>query len=633
MNTWRKQKNASDPKPPESAFPAERPIKAFMGWDGVMIWDESVNIVDMARSYMEQAAKESCGQCFPCRLGTERMSRILNNICQGKGKEADLASLETLARQVHETARCDIGRTSPLPILDLLTHRKKDFLKVIEQGLTVERRDYTARVTAPCMNACPSHVNIPGYLEQIRFDRWDKALAIVRQDCPMPGTIGRVCVRPCEFNCQRTKMEEPLAIKSLKRFIADQEIAHKAEPEFETAAAKPEKVAVIGAGPAGVSCAFYLGQNGYKCTVFEKDLEPGGMAAFGIPDYRLPRPVLRREAEIIKGLGAEIQYGKTLGEDFTVQSLLDEGYKAVFLGLGAPAASSMRCEGEDACYMGFLPGIDYLRQAAENKKPLSGDQILIIGGGNVAMDCARTARRHGFKEVHVIYRRTRAEMPADHVEIEEAEEEGVQFHFLVAPLKIQAKNEKITSLKCQRMELGEPDDSGRRRPVPIEGETYEIECDAIVPAIGQVCCVDIAVPEAETTRWKTLVADEATGQCTNPPLFGGGDCLTGPSSLIAALAAGKRAAYYMTQYMEGESCTISDKDLMDSFYENLGVFNFKEKLPCKGFSPRLPLPALSPEERVKNFEEVEEGYTPEQARSESARCLRCYRIGVAALGN
>ena len=477
---------------PDSLSPST-PLKGLMGWDGVTLWDRELNVVDMARAYMESAKDESCGQCFPCRLGTKEMSEILDRICAGQGEMGDLDRLEKLARLLMDTARCNIGQTTPRPILDCLTKRRDDFKKAVEAKEAIARGRYMAKVTAPCMNACPSHVDIPAYLEEIRFGNWDKALEIVRRDCPMPGTIGRVCVRPCESNCRRGLLDEPLAIKGLKRYIADQEIAQEAEPVFECAEAREEKVAIIGAGPAGVSCAFYLARLGFKSVIFEAMEEPGGMAAVGIPDYRLPRNLLRREVALVEKLGVEIRYGVNVGQDLSLDEIVSQGFKAVFVGVGAPESSSMRCEGEDAGYQCFMTGIGFLKEVAQGKKPIKGKRMLVIGGGNVAMDCVRTALRQGFTDVNLLYRRTEAEMPADPQEIEEAKEEGVKFHYLIAPQKVLAEDGKVTGLECLRMELGEPDASGRRRPVPIEGSNFVIETDAIVPAIGQTCVVDLRI--------------------------------------------------------------------------------------------------------------------------------------------
>ncbi len=610
-------------------------FKAFMGWDGLAVRDDSINLVDMCRAYMEQAAKESCGQCFPCRMGTARMARILDRICEGQGKPADLEELERLARMVKDTSKCDIGQTSPRPILQALKEFREQFKAAVESRKPITRGEYVAKVTAPCINACPSHVDIPGYLEKIRFGRWDEALDLIRNDCCLPGTIGRVCVRPCEFNCRRSLLDQPIAIKWLKRYAADCEIKAQARPDYRADQPRDKKVAVIGAGPAGLACAFHLGRMGYKSTIFESNSEGGGMAAMGIPDYRLPREILQKEIALVESVGAEIRYGVNVGPDLTLDDLLDQGYDAVFVGVGAPESASMRCEGEDAGYNCFMTGIEYLRKAAlGDPRPIEGQKMVVIGGGNVAMDCTRTALRCGFTDVNLVYRRTEAEMPADPVEIVEAKEEGIKFHYLIQPIEVLAKDGKVSGLKCLKMELGEPDDSGRRRPVAIKGSEFVIEADAVVPAIGQICVVDCVLPpegEAELTRWKTLVVDEITGQSGKPEIFGGGDCITGPATLIAALAAGKRAARHMAQYLETGQCAPDEGERLEKLIAASGVFVPDEKMPYQGSTQRAHPEALPPEKRIKSFVEVEGGLSPAQALAEADRCLRCYRIGLAAV--
>ena len=613
-------------------FGKGKPLKAFMGWDGMFVRDATVNIVDMTREYATHVADQSCGHCTPCRECTYRIKETLERICEGKGVEDDLDMVEYMARYVMDSSYCDIGLTSPRPILDAVENGRADFLRAIQEKKPIPRGNYVAKITAPCINACPSHLDIPGYVEKIHLGQWQEALEIIRRDCCLPGTIGRVCVRPCEFSCRRGLMDEPIAIKALKRFAADQELIQGVEPRFSTPETKKDKVAIIGAGPAGLACAYYLGKRGYKTTLFEAMPEPGGMAKAGIPDYRLPPDILNYEVSQVEKLGAEIKYGVNVGKDMTLEDLTKKGYKAVFVGVGAPEASAMRCEGEDAGYERFMTGIHFLREIAFGRTPIEGKKIAVIGGGNVAMDCVRSAMRIGFDDVNLIYRRTEAEMPADPVEIEEAKEEGIKFNFLVQPIKILAENGKVSGLECLKMELGEPDESGRRRPVPIEGSNFIIECDAMVPAIGQVVVVDRVMPEGtELTRWKTLVVDDITFQSSQPNVFGGGDCITGPATLIGALAAGKNAARFIAHYLETGECKPEDADWMEKIIGDLGVYDKEETMPFAGQTQRPRQAALDPSVRTKDFKEVESGFSLSDAFKEASRCLRCYRIGLAAV--
>jgi formate dehydrogenase beta subunit len=361
--------------------------------------------------------------------------------------------------------------------------------------------------------------------------------------------------------------------------------------------------------------------------------EPGGMAAVGIPDYRLPREILRAEALQVEKLGCEIRYGVNVGVDITLEDLKLQGYEAIFVGVGAPEAAEMRCEGERAGYRCFMTGIEFLRRTADGERPIEGKKLLVIGGGNVAMDCVRSALRMGFTDVNLVYRRTRAEMPADPLEVKEAQEEGVQFHYLVAPVRIIAQNNTATGLECLKMQLGEPDASGRRSPVPVEGSNFVIECDAIVPAIGQTCVVDCVLPPEDVvmTKRKTLVTDDITRRTSQPHVFSGGDCVTGPATLIAALAAGKNAARFIDRFLASGKSEPEESDYMEKLIAQLGVFFYKEKMPYADTTRKLHPPVLAPEVRVRSFDEVEGKASPARGVKEAARCLRCYRIAMAAV--
>ena len=550
-----------------------------------------------------------------------------------RGRPDDLELLEQLAHLVSATSRCDIGQTTPRPLLDLLRLHRDAFAAAIDNAEPVARGHYVSQVTAPCINACPSHVDIPAYVEKIHDGLWAEALDIINNDCCLPGVVGRVCVRPCEFNCRRQRLDEGIAIRALKRFAADTTLARGPAIPLSPGPDKGHKVAIIGAGPAGLACAYYLGRAGYRTTIFEMLNEPGGMAAVGIPDYRLPRDILRGEAQQVEKLGGEIRYGVHVGQDITFQDLMVQGYEAIFVGVGAPEASSMRCEGENEGYECFMTGVAFLKSVADGQRPIEGKKLLVVGGGNVAMDCVRSAVRLGFTDVNLLYRRTSAEMPADPQEVKEAKEEGITFHYLVAPQRILAENGKVTGLECLKMELGEPDASGRRRPVIIDGSNFVIECDAIVPAIGQTCVVDCVLPsdDVDLTNYRSVVVDEITGRSKQPHIFAGGDCVTGPATLIAALAAGKNAARYIDGFLTDGKTEPQDRDYMDRLIARLGVYSHKEKMPFAGGTHKLEPPVMPAEERIKTFAEVEACASYAEAVHEAGRCLRCYRVGMAVV--
>ena len=607
------------------------PFKALLGWKGIVVWDEAADPVDLLRAYLEKVARESCGQCTPCREGTPRLAATINRICRGEGCPADLDEIRGMAQFIADAARCDIGRCLARPTIEIMDRFTDRFSAAVTAGKSIPRQSAEATVTAPCISACPSNVDIPAYVEGVRMGNFAEALARVRQDCAMPGTIGRVCVRPCEHNCRRGRLDRPIAIRALKRFLADNEIRTGAAPLLSPPAEyKDERVAVVGAGPAGLACAYYLGAMGYHTTIYEAQEKAGGMATYGIPSYRLPRNIMDYEVGEVERMGAEIRYGVNIGEDIRLEDLGKEGYRAVFLGVGAPESSKMRCEGEDAGYECFMTGIHFLAEVSRGRRPVEGKKLVVVGGGNVAMDCVRSALRSGFTDVNLLYRRTEAEMPADPQEIEEAKEEGVKFHYLVAPVSIRHTDGKVSGLECQRMELGEPDASGRRRPVPVEGSNFVIDCDAIIPAVGQICVVDCVLPEEESlTRWKTLIVDQMTFQSRTASVFGGGDCITGPATLIAALAAGKKAARHIAQYIEQGDCQATPQEILQTLVNNSGVFERDEVFPFDGITQRAEPEVLPPDTRIGDFSEVEGCLSLSQAVAEADRCLRCYRVAVA----
>lgn len=616
-------------------------VRALMGFGGLTINDDSVDVLDMIRAYMEKAAGESCGQCFPCRSGLKNIAKRLNSLCEGKSSanayEDDIAYLSNIAQMVMLSARCDIGQTSPKALVDIIN--KAPHLLTARK---VTKGNYTSLVTAPCINACPGHVDIPTYIEKIRLRQFDAGLSCVMEQCSMPGTIGRVCERPCEQACKRGQNGAPLAIRHLKRFLFDKNtspsIINTESAPSKQVLEKTQKIAIVGAGPAGLSCAYHLSKAGFPVTIFEKQQISGGMAKYGIPDYRLPASVLEKEVACVEALGCEINYSIDVGSDVSIKELLQQqGYAAVFIGSGAPETPSMRCDGEGQCNSGYISGLEYLREASNGNKIVSGNRLIVVGGGNVAMDCVRTALRHGFTDVQIIYRRTEQEMPADKLEIHEAKLEGVTFNFLVAPTKILNSNGHVTGISCQRMELGEADASGRRSPIPIEGEYFELECDVIIHAIGQKVAVDYileGLPNTSGTgldKYNNLEADPITGRVfAFPSVFGGGDCVTGPKALIAALAAGKRAATHIASYVEGENTDITEREKLEHSLQALSIVNKTEPIPPTDITEPIPLHVLPVSERLQDFSEVEKGSADWEACKEASRCLRCFRILMVA---
>ncbi len=475
--------------------------------------------------------------------------------------------------------------------------------------------DHRGDCRPPCMMACPAHTDVQGYVGLIANGQFKEAVKLIKEDLPIPASIGRVCPHPCETECRRNSVEEPISIATLKAFAADYDLFDDREetymPEMEPETGK--KIAIIGAGPAGVSAAYFLSTYGHKVEVFEAMDKPGGMMRYGIPQYRLPKHVIDAEVKLIEDMGVTFHYNTKLGDDITINHL-KKHYDASFLAIGAWESSSMRCEGEEA--EGVLGGIDFLRQVTQNEPIQLDDTVLVVGGGNTAMDVARTCVRLGVKEVKVIYRRTEDEMPAEKIEIKEAKEEGVQFNFLSAPVKVLTENGKATGLVCQKMKLGEPDDSGRRRPEPIEGEQEVLKSGTIIAAIGQNVTLG-QVTQINTTSWGTIAVQEGTFETNVEGIFAGGDAVTGPKIAIQAVADGKNAAKVMNSYLKGaivphrEPIIVRQTDLTEQDFLKF----VKED--------RVPVKHMAPEIRKQNFEEIVTYHTDEEAQQEGSRCLEC----------
>jgi formate dehydrogenase beta subunit len=612
----------------------EKKIKAFIGWDGIVIRDPEANMVDLIRAYLEAVQKESCGKCTPCRVGTRIMATTMNRIADGQGRAEDLKQLKYLSEMISKSSKCNLGQTGPKPVLDAIDHFEDQFSGAIQLQKKIPRQEYKVKVTAPCESACPSHLPISRYVELIKEGRFEESLAAIREATCLAGILGRVCVRPCEDNCRRGNVDECISIKWLKRFVADYELEKRREPLLEKKGSRSEKVAIIGAGPAGLSCAFYLALKGYPVTIFERLGEPGGMAAMGIPDYRLPRNIVAYETEVVERLGVEIRYNTQVGKDITISQMYEQGYKAIFIGVGAQTNTPMGVEGEDKGYKGFIPGVYYLLEINLGRDPYpEGKRVVVVGGGNVAIDCVRSSFRIGKADVNLVYRRTKKEMPADHVEIHDAEEEGVKFHYLCNPVRIIEKEGKVVGMECIRMELGEPDESGRRRPVPIKGSEFFIEADIAIPAIGQAIDLSFLGEKdgVKTTKRSTIAIQEGTFMTSRPGIFSAGDCVTGPDVLVRAAGHGKRAADKIDLFLRGAEVKESEDERLEAMVEKIKVYNKNEKIGVSGGQKRAMLNMLPPDSRKWIFDEVEEGFSIPMAQKEAERCLRCVRIGLFAV--
>lgn len=611
---------------------------AVMSGKGFLQLDRDFNFVPMIREYVSQIqSKYCCGKCITGIKGSKMILDALDRIMAGRGAKSDLALLERMSSILNDAAKCSVCQSAGELLKDGLALFHEDFVDAVERGVEPGAVRYLGRISAPCMNTCPCHINIPGYVEMLQELRYAESLAIIREEMPLPGITGRICPAPCETACSVANMgDTAIPIKMLKRVAADYERIHHLQPPLEKVELTGAPVAVVGAGPAGLAAAYHLNRLGHQVTLFEALRQSGGMIAVGIPPYRQPRDVLDREIGIIRDLGVTVEEGSRLGKGFTIQDLLDRGFKAVFLGIGSHSSLPIGIEGEDHRIAGvFSGGIDFLRDVNLGNEVSLGDHVIIVGGGNTAIDCSRTCLRMGASRVSIVYRRTEAEMPADPEEVEDAREEGVAFHFLTQPIQILSSDGKMVGLKCIRMELAEPDKSGRRRPVPVEGSELVLEADTIIPAIGQKPDLDFLSPAdgIEVTRRGTIKVDAKTMMTSRPGVFAAGDAVSGPLSVVHALAGGKRAARMIHEFVTTGKCTASEREWMEDLIAKIekdhGVLVTARTPGRKGGI--IPHAKLDARERIAHFHEVDSGLTQRTSFIEAGRCLRCFHLILAAV--
>ena len=609
-------------------------VSSLVGWKGFFLFGETADPVDMARAYAQKMQETSCGKCLPCRMGTRIIADLLRKICDGHGREQDLHTVQRMIEVVRAGSMCELGHHSMHAVGALLASFPEKFENCVLHGVRRPRQTYFFKVTAPCIEACPVHLDVPRYIELIRSGRYVQALSVIHEHNPLAAVCGRVCVRFCEMACRRGMLDTPVDIKHLKQFVSDVELDAAVRTFTPFCKKTPEalRVAIVGAGPAGLMAAYILLQRGYSVTIFEALEEPGGMAALGIPDYRLPRKVLRSEIDVILNMGAEINYDTALGKDISLTGLLEE-HNAVFLAIGTQKGRCMGVPGEDRHPEGYMIGVEFLRWINLGKPRFRGKRALVVGGGNVAMDCSRSALRLGFDEVHLVYRRDRDAMPADKVEVGEAEAEGVMFHFMVNPVRIMMEDDGVVGVECVRMQPGEPDANGRRRPEPVPGSEFVIPCDMLIPAIGQAMDQSWMKDDVplELTPWKTIETNPLTMETSVPGIFSGGDCVSGPATLVEALAAGERAARSMDQYLQNVPYAMEKDEQLSYFYQSLARLD-KDVIdrPAQGFD-RMKMRERPVIERIQDFEQVEQAISPEDALLEANRCLRCYRIVMVGM--
>lgn len=605
--------------------------KALVSDRGFVVLDESTCLAEAFSQYMAQAAGESCGRCTPCRVGTQRLRDLMQAVSAGFAEQGALDEARALAWQVTQTSLCGMGQNCARALHEALTHFPDEFAAMTPaQAVFQHSFTYT---TAPCIEACPSKIDVPRYIDGVKNGKFDFALGVVLDKYPLAATCGRVCVRFCEDACRRSAAEGAVGIRMLKRYAADQALTQgrlKFAPSQER---HDKRVAVIGAGPAGITCAYKLLLGGIQVDVFDANRAAGGMASIGIPSYRLPKDVLKAESEdIIRQLGGHFYYGKVLGRDFSIDDLLGKGYDAVFLAYGASKQAQLGIQNEDLVPEGYLSGIDFLlkvHKRVEYGEPfeLKGD-VVVVGGGNVAMDCVRSARRMGASSVHLVYRRTVQDMPADREEVHAAEQEGIVFHCLTNPSELVIEDDRLIGVQLVNMRQTELDARGRRGVEPIPDSETFMSCDWLIAAVGQVVEEDVVSPDAgiELDRWNCVKADPDTLETSRPGVFAGGDCVLGPLTLVNALDHGERAAASIRDYLLHGRTHVPPERRVQKFIAANKLLADK----CLEHPPlakaRARMPELPADERIRSFSEVDGTITKETAYEEASRCLRCYRL-------
>jgi NADH-quinone oxidoreductase subunit F len=585
----------------------------------LIVMNEDKCAVDMARFFMDFCQDESCGKCTPSREGTKRMLDVLTNITQGKGKEGDIELLEEMADVIKNSALCGLGQTAPNPVLSTIRYFRKEYEEHI--------RDHRCRAAvcsalfkSPCQHTCPIEMDIPSYIALIRAERFEDAYKVLLQTNPFPSVCGRVCDHKCQSKCRRGNMDEPLAIKFLKRFVTDNAPRPKIEP---VPVSRKEKIAVVGAGPTGLTAARDLALRGYKVTVLEELSTPGGMLAWGIPSYRLPRDILEKEIDDIRALGVEIRLNTRVGRDITLEKL-EKDFDYIYLGSGAHKSQKMNVPGEDL--KNVFGGVEFLRDFNANEekwlkgKNTLGKRVAVVGGGNSAIDAARIAVRLG-ADVTILYRRLRQDMPAAQEEIVAAEEEGIKIEYLVAPLKIDGTKGKVSSIACQRMKLGDFDSSGRKKPVAVANSEFTLSVDAVIAAIGQVPDMSFMDNKSgvEINKWDCFnVGNGYKTGTANPRYFAGGDAVTGPDTVIAAIGAGHQAADDIDAAIrKANNEPAYEKPAREKIDVPLVIDEETAEVP------QMHMPEMNHDTRKMSFAEVELGFNREDAIKEACRCLRC----------
>ena len=596
-------------------------IGAIMGSGGMVVMDENNCMVEIARYFLSFTQSESCGKCAPCRLGTTQLLEILTRITQGRGKISDLEILKEFGETMIESCLCQLGMTVPKPALSTLNY----FLKEYEDHILEHRcagATCDSMVISACQHACPAGIDVPNYVAAVATGKYERAVEIIRERNPFPAVCGRICIHPCELKCRRGDLDEAVAIRSIKRFASDwyfKNIGVEREPFPVT---RKQKVAIVGAGPAGLTCAYFLAKMGYQTTVFESQPVGGGMLGITVPEFRLPRSVIQQEIDYIKNCGVEIKYDSPIDAKHTVNDLMEEGYSSVFIAAGAQASMRIGIPGEDEDLEGLYHGLQFLTDIRAGKEIQLSGKVIVLGGGNVAIDTARTALRKGADEVQIIYRRTVDEMPAWKKDIEEALEEGVIIHPLWAPKRLLYEDGRVTGMAFSQSRTVYGEDGMASLSVDDES-SLTVEAETVIISIGQAPDITFLSKDSQIERslWGSLQVNDNSLSTNVPGVFAGGDFTTGPSTVIQAIASGRRVALAIDKYLHKDKSRIEIVDEKTDLLEEAGLALDDESMEEK---PRVSVELEEPGSRVKDFREVEKGFSgEEEAQQEAVRCLRC----------
>jgi len=636
-------------------YDSSTPTKAFVGWDGFVLFEKDVDVVKLAMNYARQYQEysEACGRCAPGRWGGRILYDTLDKIARGEGEYSDLEHLKEISSTMTSTSKCEIGKTVPVPILDMIKYFEDDFVKLIETQTKSPWYDlndekYIANVTAPCSDMCPTHIDIPAYIEGVRDLDFSRTLSATREHMPLAHVCGRVCPHPCEDACRRNNLDEAVSIMELKRTGADYETDHNLPWIHPKKPKKPrndgKKIAIIGAGPAGLTAAYYLGIEGISVTIFEELPVLGGEVTVGVPQYRMPFEKYNEDIKLVTELET-VEVVTNHRVDANRLKEIYEEYDATMLGFGARLSKAVRCENEDPSLEGYWGAISMLDKVnlwhkfkigSPASNELKDKIVVCVGGGFTSMDVVRCSIREGAKKVVMLYRRDEKTIIRNTTleEYTEAVEEGVEFIFYSSIEKIIAQDGKIKSLLVNKYELVPDPNGGRAQLKKIEGADFELECDYLIPAVSQSLDTQILPEEwdIKMTSWNSIQTNGKDYMTNKEGLFAAGDCEYGPMTIVNAVGQARRAASVMSRYIYDGKITLTDEEIMEDHMARLKVYNKKEKIT--GWMPGLPREVsekLETDVRKDNNKEVNLGFTAQEAQAEAERCMRCYYLGMVAV--